>query len=125
MSRSPKPTPGPTYTLPMTVAIVAVVEGEAISAQSLLDIAAVSRPTPRADWTDMLREAARVQRCLGEGRWAELDTAVLVLARQMGLILTRGQLDAVIWEGRDRTEQLEKQDGFTAIAHRLCVFAVM
>jgi hypothetical protein len=124
MPRSPKPEQSPTYHLPATVELVSVVAGQAISVQSLLDLAAVSRPTPRPDWTDLLLAAARLQQSLADRDWTSLGLALGTLVLQMGLQLDAREASAAIQLGIDQTGRYGAETAMAVLAHRLCRLAV-
>lgn len=114
----------PSYYLPATAAVVVVVEGQALSCQSLLDLAAVSRPSPRPDWSDLLVECANIQRHMAVERWAGMGAAIGVLVTLMGVTVTDAELVELIEYALSRAHRDGPQIGFSSMAHHLCVLAV-
>jgi len=114
----------PSYYLPATIALVSIVEGQALSVQSLLDLAAVSRPSTRPDWSDLLVECAAVQRHMAMRRWIEMGTAIITLTFLMGAQLKVEKMADLIQFATDRARRDGPQCGFAAMVHHLCVLAV-
>jgi len=114
----------PSYYLPALVAITVVVEDQALPCQSLLDLAAVSRPTPRADWSDLLVQCAAVQRHMSGEDWTRMGTAILMLACIMRVTLPVAEAADLIEYATTRARRDGPQLGFAALAHNLCVLAV-
>lgn len=120
--KKPTATPKMSY-LPASLGLVVLVNEQEISAQALLDLAAIATPAPRPDWGSLMWAAADIQRRLAIGDWMELGLAVGVLVTDLGLQLDAKAAAELLNETILRTRRDGAQGGFCAIAHRLCVLA--
>jgi hypothetical protein len=115
----------PVVMMPCTISFLTLIDDQEISAQALLDLAAIATPATRPEWSSMLHAAARVQRRLQIADWLDLGLQLGDLVTSLGLQLDAREARELLQEAIERTRRDGAQLGFCAIAHRLCVIATI